>query len=112
QVLLDFQQAWGRYFPGWEAGGDCSLAYHVDCDDQGMVTYMDLGNNTLSGSIPSIIGNVSNLVTLSLFSNILSGSIPSTFGYMSRLTYLSLAYNNLTGPIPSTIGYMSSLTYL
>ncbi|GJP33005.1 hypothetical protein CLOM_g17582 [Closterium sp. NIES-68] len=112
QLLLDFQQGWGRTFAGWVPGGNCSTAELVKCDARGMVTSIDLNGNNLSGSIPSGIANLLDLCYLDLRHNALTGSIPSTIGSMSSLTILNLGYNALTGSIPSTISSMSSLTLL
>ncbi|CAI5528885.1 unnamed protein product, partial [Closterium sp. Naga37s-1] len=87
QVLLDLQHAWGKIFSGWMAGRDCRLAYNMDCDDQGMVTYIDLGHQPLTGSIPGYISALERLTYLDLSGNNLKGSIPSTFGTMSSLEF-------------------------
>ena len=72
---------------------------------------LDVGNN-LVGSIPSSIGNLTNLDTLELFSNQLSGNIPSTLGNLLNLIYLNLSLNQLSGNIPSSLGNLTNLTSL
>ena len=76
------------------------------------LTYLSLGSNSLSGSLPTELGNLSNLTYLSLGSNSLSGSIPSELGNLSNLTGLSLGSNNLSGSIPSELGNLVKLTRL
>ena len=50
------------------------------------------------------------LASLGLDSDSLTGSIPSQIGQLVSLTYLELVYNNaLTGSIPSEIGLLTSL---
>ena len=71
--------------------------------------HLDLENNQLSGSIPPELGNLSNLVTLRLLSNQLSGSIPSALGNLSNLQYLLLENNQLSGSIPPELGNLSNL---
>ena len=44
--------------------------------------------------------------------NTLTGTIPSTVGQLPKLVYLYLHVNQLTGTIPSTVGQLSSLKYL
>ncbi|CDP17634.1 unnamed protein product [Coffea canephora] len=91
------------------------------------------GNPLNGGNIPWSIGNLSNLIVLSLQGNHLTGFIPytmngftsckgcylsmnhfsgdiaSTIGSLQYLMYLSLANNSLQGAIPSTVGNMLSL---
>src|SRR5689334_22051974 len=54
------------------------------------VTGIDLYKNNLNGTIPSSIGNIKYLETLSLPYNQLSGSIPSSIGNLKYLTSLYL----------------------
>jgi Leucine-rich repeat (LRR) protein len=75
-------------------------------------TELKLGHNELSGSIPSEIGNLTNLERLYLYDNQLTGSIPPEIGNLTNLTYLNLHDNQLTGSIPSEIGNLTNLTYL
>ena len=71
-----------------------------------------LQNNNLSGSIPSSIGNLSKLETLHLHSNQLSGNIPIEIGNLTNLIELHLHNNQLSGSIPSSIGNLSKLETL
>ncbi len=73
---------------------------------------LGLGDNQLSGSIPSELGSLSNLEELSLYSNQLSGSIPSELGSLPDLEELLLYSNQLSGPIPSELGSLSNLEEL
>jgi len=89
----------------------------VDCTD-GHVTEIYRYNENLVGTIPSELGNLSQLTELNLsVSNDwsggrLSGSIPSELGNLSQLTFLNLSYNQLSGSIPSELGNLSQLTEL
>ena len=71
-----------------------------------------LPNNSLNGSIPSELGNLSNLKVLYLWGNSLSGSIPSELGELSNLLELVLDINKLSGEIPLELGKLSNLTLL
>ncbi|CAI0443950.1 unnamed protein product [Linum tenue] len=61
------------------------------------------GNNSLSGSIPSNIGNSTKLLGVWLQGNQLEGEIPASFGKCKDMTVLYLADNNLSGEIPPEI---------
>nr|XP_034920354.1 MDIS1-interacting receptor like kinase 2-like [Populus alba] len=80
---------------------------------------LNLWNNSLYGTIPSHISNLTkttnldlNLSTLNLSKNKLSGSIPSSLGNMTKLIDLRLSENNLTGLIPASIGTLKHLSGL
>lgn len=59
---------------------------------------------TLTGPIPPELGDLPNLVILSLYNNSLTGPIPSTIFNMSKLDVLELFMNQLSGHLPSDIG--------
>ena len=84
----------------------------VTTDANGRVTSLFLPGNRLSGSIPSELGNLTNLTDIWLIENQLSGSIPSQLGNLANLTYISLSGNQLSGEIPSELGNLSNLTDL
>ncbi len=71
---------------------------------------LDLSFNDLSGIIPSSLGQLSNLVDLNLTANQLTGTIPESLGQLGNLQSLDLGANGLTGPIPDTLKHLSQLT--
>ncbi len=71
-----------------------------------------LGKNPIIGEIPSELGNLSNLIELNLSVNHLTGEIPSELGQLSNLASLTLTGNELTGKIPSELGQLSNLASL
>ncbi|MFK7981874.1 MAG: hypothetical protein AB8G86_17970, partial [Saprospiraceae bacterium] len=76
------------------------------------LTSFTLQLNQLTGSIPPEIGNLTNLGNISFSANQLSGTIPPEIGNLTNLSLLLLASNKLTGNIPSTIGNLSNLQTL
>ncbi len=93
----------------WLSDAPLGAWYGVTTDDSGRVIELDLADNQLSGTIPSELGNLSNLVALGLWDNQLSGSIPSELGNLSNLVALGLQGNQLSGSIPSELGNLSNL---
>ncbi|KAJ8755750.1 hypothetical protein K2173_024294 [Erythroxylum novogranatense] len=62
---------------------------------------LDLSHNNFTGSIPDEISNLTNLERLDLSGNYLSGEIPSSLRGLHFVSWFSVANNNLQGPIPS-----------
>jgi hypothetical protein len=69
---------------------------------------LQLGSNQLSGSIPASIGDLKILYNLMVERNRLSGQIPSSIGKMKSLRWLFLQENQLSGPIPASFGGLSN----
>nr|KAJ0225222.1 hypothetical protein LSAT_V11C100013900 [Lactuca sativa] len=66
------------------------------------IMYLNLSMNSLSGVIPSSVGELSELVMLDLSHNELSGEIPKgLFTNVSRLDFLKLSNNKLHGEVLS-----------
>ncbi|MBW6474876.1 MAG: hypothetical protein K0B14_17240, partial [Anaerolineaceae bacterium] len=68
-----------------------------------------LGENELSGTIPSTIGNLINLQWVDIYGNQLSGSLPTSIGDLPKINNLNVSDNPLSGPIPSSFVKLSSL---
>lgn len=74
------------------------------------LTTLDLNHNTITGSIPTWIGELTNLTYLNLHTNQLSGNIPSQIWTLTSLTKgLDLGDNHLTGSISSEIENLTSM---
>lgn len=75
-----------------------------------------LGNNSLTGVIPTSISNSSQLSRIDLGSNNFHGIIPNSLGDLRFLEHLRLFDNNLTSepsaPDLSFISYLSNCRYL
>ncbi|KAL8241393.1 hypothetical protein R6Q59_014747 [Mikania micrantha] len=74
--------------------------------------HLFLNGNQLHGNLPTSIGNLVGLETLSLAGNQFAGNIPSTIGNLQKLQGLYLGDNQLSGQIPDAIGNLSSLNSL
>ncbi|KAJ4706914.1 putative Receptor protein kinase [Melia azedarach] len=71
-----------------------------------------MGNNNLSGPIPSTLGYLTNLKRLYLDSNRLNGRIPHEIGSLSDLAVLNLSRNNIQGTIPDELTHLPVLYFL
>eukprot|EP00939_MAST-03C_sp_MAST-3C-sp1_P000673 g673.t1 len=81
-----------------------------DCSDLLALNFRELTEmGALTGTIPSSLGNLSSLVTLDLGGgHSLFGSIPKELGLLKRLVTLDLSENDLTGSIPRELGDLES----
>ncbi|UCH11039.1 MAG: leucine-rich repeat domain-containing protein [Fidelibacterota bacterium] len=85
--------------------------YGVTVTD-GRVTEVALYDNNLTGTIPTEIGDLTELTNLNLNNNNLSGNLPAEIGSLAKLTGLALSNNDLSGNIPTGIGNLTELTSL
>ncbi|CAI9759080.1 unnamed protein product [Fraxinus pennsylvanica] len=96
--------------------------YAVNCDLRGTIPY-EIGNlsnlidlslfqNHLTGLIPSTVRNMRSLQALVIFGNKLSGSIPVSICELENLYGLLLQQNQMSGSIPGCIGNLTTLYYL
>ncbi|MBO1352128.1 MAG: leucine-rich repeat domain-containing protein [Hormoscilla sp. GUM202] len=76
------------------------------------VTAIDLPSNSLSGTLPSALGDLGNLQQLDLSENDLTGAIPSELGDLGNLQDLDLSENSLNNAIPSELGDLGNLREL
>lgn len=76
------------------------------------VGHISFYNNNLTGTLPSSLGELTQLSGLNIRNNNIAGNIPSSLGNLSKLTHLNLEHNYLTGSIPTSLGNLSPLRYL
>ncbi len=97
---------WGDFYPNY------CYWYGITCDNDSHVVKLELSNNNLTGTIPSDIGNLTELWHLDLGVNNLTGEIPNSIGNLKKLKFLYLWGNKLTGSIPNSIGNLTKLLSL
>lgn len=68
-----------------------------------------LDDNDITGTIPTGIGGLTDLASLSLTDNDLYGEIPTEIGYLTDMEQMWLFGNWLSGEIPTEIGFLSEL---
>ena len=98
---------------GFAMSGTENNWYGITCDG-GNTTVIRIGllNNGLNGTIPTELGNLTNLTELWLAQNQLTGNIPTELGNLTNLTSLYLIINQLSGSIPTELGNLTNLTSL
>ena len=102
---------WTNYDPanGWVAAAAgtatdyCTFAQNGQhpCDPAtGALTWLDLSNNGLAGSLPDSLSALASLSWLNLGGNQLGGTLPDVLGGLTALQYLDLSNNGLSGTLP------------
>ncbi|KAJ3328562.1 hypothetical protein HDU76_009737 [Blyttiomyces sp. JEL0837] len=76
------------------------------------LTYLALGENAITGSIPLSLTKLYNLQSLNLNDNLFSGPLLDEVAAMISLTNLTLNNNSLSGVIPASLGNLRKLTNL
>ncbi|MBA0796756.1 hypothetical protein Gohar_007496 [Gossypium harknessii] len=76
------------------------------------VTKINITGSSLKGFLAPEIGQITNLLELTLHDNNLIGTIPKELGFLKSLKVLDLGMNQLTGPIPPELGNLSGVTKL
>jgi hypothetical protein len=86
----------------------------VDCDDsEGQVNYLDLAFRKLRGRLPDEIGLLTNLLVLNLKNNYLEGTIPSViYNKLTNLRLLGLSANEISSTISPDISKLTDLREL
>ena len=101
-----------RYNTNWLSDKPRDQWYGVQTDEYGRVIGLNLLSNRLSGTIPSLLGQLINLSVLQLYSNQLTGVIPSELWQLKNLTTLELGGNRLSGELPEEISQLEKLKVL
>ena len=116
-VLIAFYNAtnvpdW-KFNEGWATEAPLNEWFGVTTDRDGRVvgykSNYGIACNSISGSIPPVLGNLEKLEFLDLGCNRLTGTIPPELGNLKRLKFLSLRGNYLSGPLPSELGNLVKL---
>ncbi|KAL5542765.1 hypothetical protein UlMin_010475 [Ulmus minor] len=84
---------------GWSASSDYCTWKGIECDGSKRVTSIGLSEKSLTGTLPSDLGALSQLTTLSFQGNSFSGALPS-LANLTSLKDIYLDSNNFTS-IPS-----------
>ncbi|KAG1362579.1 putative LRR receptor-like serine/threonine-protein kinase [Cocos nucifera] len=125
-LLLSRNQLVAKNADDWSfliALTNCSKLTILDIDDNNLagvlpnsisnlsidMRFLYFGLNQISGSLPSDIGNLKNLVVISMGRNLLTGNIPASLGNLNALHELDVSENKFSGQIPPSLGNISQL---
>ena len=86
--------------------------YGIGVNTAGRVDSLILEENDMSGTIPTSLGNLTDLLMLDLSDNELSGVIPAELGNLVSLVTLDLSNNELSGEIPFAVISLPSIQTL
>mmetsp|Transcript_4942 Transcript_4942/g.7635 ORF Transcript_4942/g.7635 Transcript_4942/m.7635 type:complete len:99 (+) Transcript_4942:1098-1394(+) len=64
--------------------------------------------NTHTGSIPTTLGRLTNIVGFSLANNELTGRIPTELGRLQQLEQMILHQNLLSGSVPTEVCFLQT----
>ncbi|KAF3512387.1 hypothetical protein F2Q69_00005435, partial [Brassica cretica] len=76
------------------------------------LTFVSLGKNHISGTLPLDIGTLECLVALKVEDNLFTGEIPASLGKLSRLENPHLESNMMSGDMPYSLGNLSMIAQL
>ncbi|WOL03601.1 hypothetical protein Cni_G12321 [Canna indica] len=75
------------------------------------LTILELGGNTISGTVPLTLANCTSLRVLNLSTNSFTGHLPD-LSSLQNLQVLDLSTNSFTGKFPAWVGKLSGLVEL
>lgn len=93
------------------------IVFSLVCSHMSTLVYVTHSNvttesNSLAGTIPFELEQLTELQVLSLEQGTTGSSIPSNLGTLSNLRILDLDFNQITGPIPEQIYGLTNLEQL
>ena len=95
----------------WTSDEPLSTWHGVTTDTDGRVKTLDLGDNGLTGTLPTALGDLSELERLDLQGNALSGALPAELANLTSLVTLLLERSwALTGALPDGLREIANLT--
>ncbi|XP_060674302.1 receptor-like protein 39 [Ziziphus jujuba] len=111
---LTFNTTTSKILVHWNQSSDCCNWPGISCDHEGRVTGLKLSNESISGGIDnnSTLFNLAYLQILDLSLNDLNSTIPSRIGNLTNLSYLNFSNSGFMGQIPKQISRLSKLVNL
>jgi Leucine-rich repeat (LRR) protein len=91
--------------------GDNSLTGNLSGDMWPVIRELDVSNNLLDGSIPSMIFHHKHLTVLDIHQNMFYGNFPDDIVSNEKLEYVSMQHNALLGSVSDRIGFLTNLKH-
>jgi hypothetical protein len=122
EILLDIYHSMDG--PNWKRGptwgwnetnspcGKTDFWSGVTCSNGHVIRLQFSSSDQLNGTIPTSIGNLSQLREIHIRGLGVRGTIPESIGNLSQLQILDISYTQLTGKIPESIGDLVQLTWI
>ncbi|KAH0645151.1 hypothetical protein KY284_033035 [Solanum tuberosum] len=114
-ILLSLKRHWrdSEFLQSWDLNSSACTWSGVSCINDRVVTQLNLGEKNITGKIPStIICQLKNLTFIDLSNNNISGTIPVGLKDCSMLQHLDLSNNSLSDRIPGELFRMKQLLSL
>jgi len=70
---------------------------------------LHMNTNFISGTLPTEMGNLSQVPLPALHENRISGTLPTQLGSLAHLSFPSISYNMISGSVPTELRTWSSL---
>jgi hypothetical protein len=87
-----------------DAGGSSYCNFTgITCDQNGLVTTLELNSTCLAGTLPDVYESFPSLRRLRLFNNSIQGTVPDSLLLSPTLQLLNLGQNLLSGTFPRVI---------
>ncbi|PRQ59394.1 putative non-specific serine/threonine protein kinase [Rosa chinensis] len=110
----------GKQFCGQCPGGDRTAAMNTLSRDippqviglSSLSILLNLSQNSLTGSLPTGMGNLKNINAIDISENGFTKEIPETIGNCLSLDFLNLQRNLFQGIIPSSMVSLKGLRHL
>ncbi|KAL3524695.1 hypothetical protein ACH5RR_013067 [Cinchona calisaya] len=93
----------GNHLNGAIPIGDSGTSELLVLPSYPQMELLDLSDNSLTGNLPSVVGNLGRLRLLNLARNQMSGDLPNELDKLNGLEYLDLSNNKFNGNIPDKL---------
>jgi Leucine-rich repeat (LRR) protein len=102
--------ACGQQLKVFEAS-HCQLTGSLPSTFSSRLEILAIANNTVTGTLPAVLGSLGKLVNLTVASNSMTGFIPPELGEADDLQQLDLRDNGFWGTIPVSFSQLTDLSH-